>query len=103
MPAAPSTGLDAATVITDHAAVAIRAQEILNHAHELSDGTPRMQIDRIEFSSDWGVSQSTGTTAQISLTPLNLSYRVSRKLTESTDVQLVVYVEQVPLPVGEAG
>ncbi len=99
LPAANTIG----QVIADHCAASIRTQEILDRAAEASSvPSARMRICEFEFSSDWGVERAHTAAFEIKATALNLSYRVSRRLTTSTDLRIHVVVEQLPLPQGPA-
>ena len=90
-----------ARVILEHSAAVIRTQEILDRAAQAAlVPSTRMRIRNFEFSSDWGLERANTAGFEISATPLNLSYRVSRRLTRSTDLRIRIVVEQVPLPQG---
>ena len=92
---------DIGRVIADHAAAAIRAQESLDRAARRSEvPAARMRIRMFEFSSEWGLERAAAAAFEIKATPLNLSYRVSRRLTASSDLRISVIVEQLPLPQG---
>ncbi len=85
-------------IVNDHAAAAIRTQQALDRAAAASlSSSPRMRVSQFEFSSDWGLETSTSAAFEIKAVPLNLAYRISRRLTNSTDLRLSVLVEQVAL------
>jgi hypothetical protein len=85
-------------IVNDHAAAAIRTQQALDRAAAASlFSPPRMRVSQFEFSSDWGLEISTSAAFEIKAVPLNLSYRISRRLTNSTDLRISVLVEQLPV------
>jgi hypothetical protein len=102
----PADAVDLGTldVLLEHAATAIRVQEILNaQAEKQGAGALRLSVAEMEFVSEWGLSRSRSTELALRVTPLNLSYRVSRHLTEAHDLRVTLTVLQVALPVGDAG
>ena len=56
----------------------------------------------MESASEWALSRSRSMELELKATPLNLSYRVSRRLTSAHDLRVTLTVLQTALPVGEA-